>query len=64
MSKKEDMIGRSFKKCGITLVLDGSENVNLNVEGLADYKMPSVEEAYELQLQSELFSCEEEQENI
>ena len=52
MSKKEDTIGRSFKKCGITLVLDGSENVNLNVEGL------------ELQLQSELFSCEEEQENI
>lgn len=58
------MTGQSFKKCDITLALNGSENVNLNTERLADYKMPSVEEAYELQLQSELFSCEEEQENI
>lgn len=64
MSKKEDMTGQSFKKCDITLALNGSENVNLNIERLADYKMPSVEEAYELQLKSELFSCEEEQENI
>ena len=58
------MTGQSFKKCDITLALNGSENVNLNIERLADYKMPSVEEAYELKLQSELFSCEEEQENI
>ena len=58
------MTGQSFKKCDITLALNGSENVNLNIERLADYKMPSVEEAYELQLKSELFSCEEEQENI
>ena len=64
MSKKEDVISRSFKKFGITLALDGSENVDLNIEGLKDYEMPSAEEAYELQLQSESSSCEQEQEDI
>ena len=32
MSKKEDMISRSFKKCGITRALDVSENADLNAE--------------------------------
>ena len=50
MSKKEDMISWSFKKCGITLVLNGSENVDLNIEGLEDYEMPPAEEAYEFQV--------------
>ena len=49
MSKKEDMI-RSFKKCGITLALNGSENVDLNIEGLEDYEMPPAEEAYQFQV--------------
>ena len=35
-SKKEDMISWSFTKCGITLVLDGSENADLNIEGLLE----------------------------
>ena len=48
MSKKESMIKRSFKKCGITLAL---EHADLNIEGL---------EVYE----SESSSCEEEQEDI
>ena len=64
MSRKEDMISRSFKKCGITLALDGSENADLSIDGLEDYEMPSAEEEYELQLQSESSSCEEEQEDI
>ena len=50
MSKKEDMIIWRFKKCGITLVLNGSENVDLNIEGLEDYEMPPAEEAYEFQV--------------
>ena len=64
MSKKEDMISRSFKKCGITLALDESENADLNIDGLGDYEMPSAEEAYEFQLQSKSTSCEEELEDI
>ena len=65
MLKKEDMISRSFKKCGITLALDGSENADLNIiEGLEDYKMLPAEEAYEFQLQSVSSSWEEEQEDI
>ena len=61
MWKKEDTIDQRFKKCGITLALDGSENTVLNIEWLEDYKMSSVEEAYEFQLQSESSNCEEEQ---
>ena len=64
MSKKEDMISRSLEKCGITLALDGSENADLNTEGLKDCKMPSAEEAYEFQLQGKSSSCGEEQEDI
>ena len=41
-----------------------SENVDLNVEGLEDYVMPSAKKAYDFQLQSESSSCEEEQEDI
>ena len=52
------MIDQRFKKCGITLALDGSENTDLNIEWLEDYKMSSVEEAYEFQLQSESSNCE------
>ena len=64
MSKKEDMICRSFKMCSITLVLDVRENADLNIEVLKNYEMPSPEEAYEFYLQSESSSCEEEQEDI
>ena len=35
---KKDMIVRSFKKCGLSLNLDGSEDEQLSVEGLPDYK--------------------------
>ena len=44
------MTRRSFKKCGITLALDRSENADLNIEGLEDYEMSSAKEAYEFQL--------------
>ena len=64
MSKKEDMISRNFKKCGINLALDGSENADLNIEGLEEYEMSSAEEAYEFLLPSKSSSCEEEQKDI
>ena len=35
------MIVRSFQKCGISTALDGSEESLVNIEGVANYKMPS-----------------------
>ena len=57
------MMNQSFRKCGITLELDGSENADLNIEQLEDYEMPSAEEAYEFQLQRKSSCCEEKKED-
>ena len=54
------MIRRWFKKYGISVALHGDQNADRNIEGPEDYEIPSAEEAYEFQLQSELSSCEEE----
>ena len=37
----KDSIIRSFKKCGLSVALDGSENDEANIEGLPEYQMPS-----------------------
>ena len=34
----KDMVIHSFKKCGISVNLDGSENKSVNIEGLPDYE--------------------------
>ena len=47
-----DMVQRSFKKCGISLASDDSENHLLNIEKLPEYAMP--EEVAEIQ-EYELF---------
>ena len=31
---------RSFKKCGLSVGLDGSENDEVNIESLREYQMP------------------------
>ena len=33
------MIIRSFKKCGIAVQIDGSEDDQININGLDDYKV-------------------------
>ena len=38
-----DMVRKSFKKCGLSLALDGSEKHLLNIEMLPDYTMPDDE---------------------
>ena len=38
----KDIVKRGFKKCGINVALDGSENSLVNIEGLPDYKVPSI----------------------
>ena len=37
----KDSIIRSFKECGLSVALDGSENDEVNIEGLPEYQMPS-----------------------
>ena len=37
LSANKDMIKRSFKKCGISVAIDGSEDASINIEGLSDY---------------------------
>ena len=37
----KDSIIRSFKKCGLSVALDGSENDEVNIEILPEYQMPS-----------------------
>ena len=42
VGKMKDSIIRSFKKCGLSVALDGSENDEVNIEGLPEYQMPLV----------------------
>ena len=44
MSCKKDMIIRSFKKCGISVAIDGSEDDEINIESLDDYEVGESEE--------------------
>ena len=41
VGKMKDSIIRSFKKCGLSVALDGGENDEVNIEGLLEYQMPS-----------------------
>ena len=41
VGKMKDSIIRYFKKCGLSVALDGSENNEVNIEGLPEHQMPS-----------------------
>ena len=47
VNQSKDTIIRSFKKCGISLDLRGSEDDDINIEGIPNYKMPSANEVLE-----------------
>ena len=47
VNQSKDTIIRSFKKCGISLDLSGSEDDVINIEGIPNYKMPSADEVLE-----------------
>ena len=47
VNQSKDTIIRSFKKCGISLDLTGSEDDDINIEGIPNYKMPSADEVLE-----------------
>ena len=42
------MLQRSFKKCGINIKEDGSENVLVHIEGISEYVMPEVDKEFHL----------------
>ena len=41
VGKMKDSIIRSFKKCGLSVALDRSDNDELNIDGLPEYQMLS-----------------------
>ena len=41
VGKIKDSIIRSFKKCGLSVALDGSENDEVNIGGLPEFQMSS-----------------------
>ena len=40
VGKMKDSIIRSFKKCGLSVALDGSEDDQVNIEGIPNYQIP------------------------
>ena len=39
VSANRDMVIRSFRKCGISLPIDGTLDSEINLEGIPDYKV-------------------------
>ena len=44
INRNKETVIRSFKKCGVSLTLDGKENDEINIEGIPDYEMPQADE--------------------
>ena len=42
------IIKRSFVKCGISHNLDGTEDKDINIEGIPDYKLPQPDREFEI----------------
>ena len=40
------MVKCSFKKCGINVNIDGSENALVHLEGISEYVMPEADEEF------------------
>ena len=61
---KPEMAIRSFRKCGISVAMDGSEDEAINIHGVDDYKVESSDSADE-EYQTDPFegSSEEEMES-
>ena len=44
ISSNTEMIVRAFKKCGVSVAADGSEDADIHIEGLDDYTIGSKSE--------------------
>ena len=47
------LVVHSFKKCGISLSLDGSENGEIHIESIEEYELPTANEITKFELDSE-----------
>ena len=45
VSSKVEMVVRSFRKCGISVAIDGSEDSDININGLENYSVESDDES-------------------
>ena len=46
------MVVRTFKKCGVSLFLAGSENGEIHIESIEEYQLPTANEITEFELDS------------
>ena len=44
INRNKETVITSFKKCDVSLTLDGKENDEINIEGIPDYEMPQADE--------------------
>ena len=65
-SRNKEIIKRSFVKCGTSHNLDGTEDNDINIEGIPDYKLPQPDREFEMDDSSDeedddevLTECEE-----
>ena len=47
VSRNKEVIKRSFVKCGISHNLDGTEDNDINIEGITDFKLPQPNTEFE-----------------
>ena len=66
LSRNKEIIKRSFVKCGISHNLDGTEDNDVNIEGIPDHKLPQPDREFEMDDSSDeedddevLTGCEE-----
>ena len=48
VSQNKEIITTSFVKCGILHSLDGTEDNDINIEGIPDYKLPQPDREIEM----------------
>ena len=46
--RNKEIIKRSFVKCRISHNLDGTEDNDINIEGIPDYKLPQPDREFEM----------------
>ena len=63
VGSNRDMVVRTFKKCGISLSLDGSENGEIHIESIEEYELPTASKITEFELDSES-EIEDDEDNL
>jgi hypothetical protein len=58
VSADKEMAKRSFRKCGIAVVIDGSEDAEINIPGIEDYAVEDDDENTDDELQDPFADCD------